>query len=186
MGFGKWLKSNNKKYVSRKGVTVKEFLLMHLLDGVWLNGEILRLYAELLVQEDARFQVIPAHTIDWELRTLNKPEGPNADTWATFDIDGQATTFLIPTWVNTNHWMLCVGKISDVNNKSGILDCYNALASSSQACQSAARRNVIPTWPSHKDPRVVRESSAHARRKQSSVCHKILGGDGWSVTCIEL
>ena len=39
---------------------------MHLLDGVWLDGEILRLYAELLVQEDARFQVIPAHTIDWE------------------------------------------------------------------------------------------------------------------------
>ena len=145
--FGKWLKSNNKKYVSRKGVTVKEFLLMHLLDGVWLDGEILCLYAELLVPEDARFQVIPAHTIDWELRTLNKPEGPNADTWANYDIDGQATTFLIPTLVNTNHWMLCIGKISDVNNKSGILDCYNSLASFSQACQSAANDVIrVLSW----------------------------------------
>ena len=82
---------------------------MQLFEHEWLDDEIVNLYAELLVRDDPRFQVISSLKIAWELDVLDR-QGGTTDSFASFDLEPHTTSFLIPTFVNGNHWMLCVAK----------------------------------------------------------------------------
>ena len=74
------------------------------------------LHAELLVRDDPRFQVIPSLKISWELDVLNR-RGGTKDSFASFDLEPHTTSFLKPTFVNGNHWMLCVARFPDAESR---------------------------------------------------------------------
>ena len=109
-----------------KGKKITKYTLMTLFDNVWLDDDILNTYVELLLQEDPRFQVVQSNKVQWELDALNR-EGGSSDPYPTFDMKPETRTFLIPTFVNDNHWMLCVARLPNADEQEGTLDWYNSL-----------------------------------------------------------
>ena len=86
------------------------------------------------------FQVILSLKISWELEGLNCPGG-TTDSFASFDLEPHTTSFLIPTFVNGNHWMLFVATFPDAESREGTLDWYSSLQNSTfqPLCEESAR-----------------------------------------------
>ena len=119
---------------------VSKYTLMQLFDNVWLDNDIVNLYVEILVQPHPTLQVITSRKIGWELEGLNSKGGPSED-YPVFDIEPNTRSFLIPTFVNNNHWMLCVARLPIDDRQDGTLDWYNSLRTSrfQQFCDEAAQ-----------------------------------------------
>ena len=92
--------------------SVRDIALMRLLDRTWLEEETITVYLELLLREYPRFQIISSRKIAWELTALRREGGPEEGTYADFDVEDGTSCFLIPTNVNDDHWILCVAKLS--------------------------------------------------------------------------
>lgn len=113
---------NGSPYMLIGSSSVRDITLIRLLDETWLKEETLTVYLKLLLRGNPRFQIISSRKIAWELTALHRDEGPEKGTYADFDIENGTRCFLIPTNVNDNHWILCVAKLPDVDEREGILD----------------------------------------------------------------
>ena len=94
---------------------------MTLFDNVWLNDDIINIYLELLVQDDQRFQIISSDTMTWELNRLKSLDQSHSD----INLALETRTLLIPTFVNGNHWILCVARFG-ANDHEGLFDWYKS------------------------------------------------------------
>ncbi len=43
------------------------------------------------------------------------------DIFSLFDLEPDTTSFLIPTFVNSNHWMPCIARFPDADSREGTL-----------------------------------------------------------------
>ena len=53
------------------GTEITDYGFKSLFDNEWLDGDILDIYVQLLVETDNRFQVITSRQLSWELSSLN-------------------------------------------------------------------------------------------------------------------
>ena len=60
---------------------------------------------------------------------MNNSKGLEVKGSAGFDIEPETTTLLIPTHINSNHWMLCVARLPTTGARRGSLEFYNSLYS---------------------------------------------------------
>ena len=136
------LTANPKESV--QGFMLTKYTLMQLLDGEWLDHEMVNMYAQILARDNPRIQVIPSSQVSWELMVINNPKGPEAKGSAGFDIESETTTLLIPTHVNGNHWMLCVARLPTAGTGRGSSKYYNSLHSTfwNDVCLHEAREVV--------------------------------------------
>ena len=120
----KYLQSNGPTIL--KSIKVTEYTLMTLFENVWLDDDIINLYAELVVETDPHFQVISPIKINWELMGLNREGGPQ-EPYPSFDMKPEVKSLVIPAFVNDNHWMLCVARLPYANSRDGTLDWYDSM-----------------------------------------------------------
>ena len=102
----------------------------------------------MVARDDPRTQVLQSVTVLWELQGLNNPDGLKAKTPEELYLEPKTTIFLIPTFVNGNHWMLCVARIPAIVTDGGQLELFNSLKTTywNLTCRKATE-NVVRTRP---------------------------------------
>ena len=119
---------NGREHFPLEHFSVRDITLMRLLSGTWLELETINIYLELLLREHIRFQYISSETIDWDLKGLNRKRDVNESIFATrFHVEDSTKVFLIPVFLNKNHWMLCVATFPEIDKQEGIVTWYNSL-----------------------------------------------------------
>ena len=59
--------------------------------------------------------------LSWELRGLNRLH----QLYSAFDLAPETRSLLIPTFVNGNHWIICVARFG-ANDHEIVIDWYNS------------------------------------------------------------
>ena len=85
-----------------EGFPVTKYSLMQLVEGIWLEHEMVNMYAEIVAREDPHIQVLQSTKVTWELMAINDPKGPEAKNPQGFVVEGETTSLLIPTLVNVS------------------------------------------------------------------------------------
>lgn len=60
--------------------------------------------------------------ISWELNGLEREGEPQEPP--SFGIKPETHLLIVPTFVNNNHWMLCVANLPDAEDSEGTLNWY--------------------------------------------------------------
>ena len=76
-------------------------------------------------REGSLTQVLQFTMIAWELMAVNDPKEQEAKNTEGF-IKSQTTSLLIRTFVNNNHWMLCVARLPSATNSVGKGEYFNS------------------------------------------------------------
>lgn len=85
------------------------------------------LHLEVLLREHPFIQNHHVEDDRLKLMTLERLGGPKPDAFPSFDLEDEARSFLIPTFVSDNHWMLCVASFPNADDQEGTPEYFESL-----------------------------------------------------------
>ena len=105
-------------------------------------GRRIEMYAAIIAREGPQTQVLQSTKVAWELMAVNDAEVSEAKDTKGFT-KSQTTSLLIPTFVNNNHWMLCVARLPSATTSVRKIEYFSWLHSTFFSGENARKQKKL-------------------------------------------